>query len=104
MAFFVLQLDFSMVKLSWRIFMSQLFKSVDDFRESVDKGAELCLRQPLESPQNSNSDDMKSLLAVFITATVKMDPESFNSEKLTLVRQVLLAAYNLGRNSRIEKG
>jgi hypothetical protein len=77
-----------------------MFKSVADFRSSVDKGVEIISNEQ-HLPDPNDLESMKSLLAIFITATINMDPESikegFADEKLISVRQTLLAAYNLGK-------
>lgn len=81
---------------------TKMFKSVDDFKSCVDKGIEIISEQQ-DVPGQSDQEAMKSLLAIFITATINMDPnsfkEGFSDEKLISVRQTLLAAYNLGKRS-----
>lgn len=81
---------------------TKMFSSVEDFKNSVDKGIELISAEQ-NGPSQKDVEAMKSLLAIFITTTINMDPESikegFIDEKLISVRQTLLAAYNLGKKS-----
>jgi len=55
-------------------------------------------------PSLEHKKEMKSLLAVFITAAIKMDPEGFKDPELDVklgsVIAALLAAYNLGKGSK----
>ena len=92
--------------------MANLYSSVDDFKQSVDKGFQIVVGE--QAPIDKQDHEvMKSLLAVFITAI--MDPESFKDgfcdEKLTsqvkvnidLSKAALLAANHLGKKSASPK-
>jgi len=80
----------------------KMFKGPEDFLASYDKGIKLiqesrCQQAPLED----DCENLKHLFALFIGATIKMDPQAFQDPDLTVkligVREALLAAYNLGR-------
>src|SRR6516162_3774600 len=80
----------------------KLFASTEDFSLSIAKAIEI-IKGPLctEVPLPEDLDSMKALLALFMTATLQLDPNAFNDpqldQKVSIVRLGLLAAYNLGR-------
>lgn len=82
--------------------INKLYATKEDFMVAVDRGLALIMAD-LPAPAEEHRADLKALLAVFITATIKMDPDSINGpdldEKLSSVRMALLAAYNLGKNA-----
>lgn len=86
--------------------MNRLYKDKEDFMAAVDRGVAMVTAE-LPAPHESHQQDLKALLAVFITATISMDPDSMNSSmnspefdvKLSSVRMALLAAYNLGKQN-----
>lgn len=92
--------------------MDRLYPSVEDFFASLDEGIK-AVQGPLvdHPPADADKPALKSLLSVFIAATIQMDPASVAAaigekkdpemnQKLLTVRMALLAAYNLGRQSR----
>lgn len=83
----------------------KLFSSNEDFFASMDEGMKL-VSMPQAPPHKDDLGDLKSLLAVFITATIQMDPQAMAdpelNTKLAGVRMALLAAYNLGRQREME--
>jgi hypothetical protein len=82
----------------------RLFKTDDDFHASLDEGMKIIMG-PLTkiSPLEIDLPDMKKLMAVYLTATVPLDPKVIEDpdfqHRIDAVRMVLLAAYNMGRRA-----
>ena len=81
----------------------QLFANSADFMASVDKGMKFMLAdESIVVPSPEDLDKLKSLFAIFITATMQMDPNAHLADdfetKTATVRMALLA-YNLGKNT-----
>lgn len=80
--------------------INKLYPSQENFMAAVDRGIELVTTE-MPAPDMEHQADLKALLAIFITATIEMDPNAVNAPdlepKLTSVRMALLAAYHLGK-------
>jgi len=82
--------------------INRMWPSREAFLASIDDGIKVVTGELTnEPPCKADEPTLKSLLAVFVAATIDMDPASVTDssvgEKLTSVRLALLAAYNLGR-------
>ena len=83
----------------------KLFANTDDFNACINRGMEI-MNEPINGvpPEFDDLEKMRSLLAIFITATMSMDPEAHKGDdfalKITTVRLALLAAYNLGKQTK----
>lgn len=80
----------------------KLFNGKDDLMASVDAGIKLIMSDLAEGePAEQDKESLKALLAIFITATIEMDPKAFLApdlnKRLQSVRAALMTAYNLGR-------
>ncbi len=83
----------------------RLYKDNADFFASCDKGIKLVTGSLIDNPPaEEDFEDLKSLLSIFITGTINMDPKAFTKidnpdvdKTLITIRMALLAAYNLGR-------
>lgn len=83
----------------------RLFASADDFKACIDRGMSIMLEPGNDTPPAVDDlEKMRGLLAIFITATMDMDPKAHLQEdfpvKITSVRMALLAAYNLGKQTK----
>lgn len=82
--------------------MDRLYKSKEDFLESVDRGIKHVTNADFPAPSPEHEDQLKDLLSVFLAATIEMDPSAFASpdlpQRLASVKMALLAAYHLGKN------
>lgn len=85
--------------------INQMWKSPDDFKDSLDKGIKLIQGEELAAqPADRDLETLKSLLAAYVTGVFDpekiLDPEL--SQKLLVIRMTMLAAYNLGRKRPIK--
>lgn len=86
----------------------KLFASAEDYKSCVDRGMAIMLAPENAIPPDAQAaEDMRALYAIFITAAMDLDPcvldflDHFDvSVKMTSVRMVLLAAYNLGKQAK----
>lgn len=82
--------------------IGKLFSSEEEFFKSVDDGTKL-VQTDMAAPDEKDRETLKSLLAVFIVATIKMDPEGFKDpdlpNKLGAIKAALIASYHLGKNT-----
>jgi hypothetical protein len=83
----------------------KLFANAEDFKTCIDRGMAIMMEDINSVPPDAEDlEKMRSLLAIFITATMDMDPKAHLQDdfavKITSVRQALLAAYNLGKQTR----
>lgn len=81
-----------------------LFKSNEDFFAALDEGIKLTTSALVtEAPSEKDRETLKQLMAVFLAATIQMDPKAFRDpeldKRLLAVRMAMLAAYNLGRST-----
>lgn len=83
---------------------SKLFKNADDFKACIDRGMEIMM-DPINAvpPEFEDLEKMRALLSIFITATMNIDQTAHQQDfsvKITSVRMALLAAYNLGKQTK----
>jgi len=83
----------------------KLFANTEDFKACIDRGMEIML-EPINAvpPDFDDLEKMRGLLAIFITATLDIDPKAHLQDdfavKITSVRMALLAAYSLGKQTK----
>ena len=84
--------------------MDTLYKSLDDFNGCVESGLATLQDESFQTPPDKSDEEaMRTMLAIFITATISLDPKAAEDPdfklKIASIRGTLLAAYNLGKRA-----
>lgn len=83
----------------------KLFANNEDFKDCIDRGMKIMMADENMPPPNpADLEAMRALVAIFVTATMQMDPNAHKDAeefalKISTVRMALLAAYNIGKRS-----